>query len=451
MMDEDNSIQDETPKKGTRASEPVSPPEVRQEPAFSEATSDAGSPNKGVAAKKPAEVKKRMTAGRKQPERDQTEANLTWPPTKEDLERLYVKEHLSAMKIAKLYGLKYPNPKSSEAMILYHLKHKGITRRDSAEHNRKATKEMVDVWIERYQAGESLKQIAGEDVDVVTVFHHLHKGGLKLRDKVEAQIEAVTKHERKPFSGDSSEMAYLLGFARGDMWITTHGRAVRARAGSTHPAFIQLFEQLYGRYGHIYLYPKEDKLTGYEWSMDVDLDKSFMFLLERDEESFRKIMADETLFYRYLAGFFDAEGSIHYHRKGSGGAFELAVTNMDIELLNVLCERLVDSQYSAKLGRSPHNNGTGLVSGADHIWRIQLWRYDDVSRLLKMLPLQHPEKVAKREIALTLPTWPPPDVRSAVLNKWNSLLDKIDSDVAESIRKAQDAMKKDSQTDLSLH
>src|SRR5580658_9094520 len=139
-----------------------------------------------------------MTAGRNEPRRIQTAANLRWPPRKEDLERMYVGERLSAMKISNLYGLNYPNPKSGEAMILYHLKRQGISRRDCAEHVRKVTEEMVEGWVKRYEAGESLKQIAANEFSPVTVFLHLRKRGLQLRDKVEAQIEAVTKHARKP-------------------------------------------------------------------------------------------------------------------------------------------------------------------------------------------------------------------------------------------------------------
>ena len=63
--------------------------------------------------------------GRKPPQRDETGANLQWPPTKEDLERLYVEQRLSAMKISKVYGLKYPNPKSGATMILFYLKKEG--------------------------------------------------------------------------------------------------------------------------------------------------------------------------------------------------------------------------------------------------------------------------------------------------------------------------------------
>ena len=63
----------------------------------------------------------------------------------------------------------------------------------------------MDAWVKRYESGESVKQIAGGEFSPVTVFHHLRKRGVKLRDKVEAQIEAVTKHERKSFSGSDSE------------------------------------------------------------------------------------------------------------------------------------------------------------------------------------------------------------------------------------------------------
>ena len=72
---------------------------------------------------------------------------LAWPPKREDLERLYSGEKLSAAKIAEAYGLKYRSPKVAESTILYHLKKNGIQRRDRAEHIRKVTEEMVDGWV----------------------------------------------------------------------------------------------------------------------------------------------------------------------------------------------------------------------------------------------------------------------------------------------------------------
>ncbi len=81
------------------------------------------------------------------------------------------------MKIAKAYGLRYASDKTAESTILYHLKKNGIARREPAAHSRKATPYIVDEWVARYQKGESLKQIAGDAVDSVTVYNHLRKRG----------------------------------------------------------------------------------------------------------------------------------------------------------------------------------------------------------------------------------------------------------------------------------
>src|SRR5690349_4323609 len=111
---------------------------------------------------------------------------LPWPPKKEDLERLYLVEKLSAAKIANVYGLKYKNPKVAESTVLHHLKKNGIPRRGTTDHIRMVTESEVANWVEKYLKGESLKQIAGKEWSHVTVFHHLRAKGVELRDKVEA-------------------------------------------------------------------------------------------------------------------------------------------------------------------------------------------------------------------------------------------------------------------------
>ncbi|HEY6282979.1 MAG TPA: LAGLIDADG family homing endonuclease, partial [Nitrososphaerales archaeon] len=242
------------------------------------------------------------------------EGSLAWPPTKEDLERLYVDQKLSAAKIAKAYGLKYKSPKVAESTVLYQLKKNGINRRDRADHSRKVTEAMVDEWVSRYKAGESLKQIASEEFSPVTVFLHLRKRGLQLRDKVEAQIQAVTKYERKPFRGDPTEKAYLMGLRYGDLHAVRHGRAIRVRVSTTHPAMAELFENLFSPYAHVSWYPRRAKLTGYEWTLECDLDDTFEFLFAKPTiEELQALSPEETV--AFLAGLFDAEGSIYLHDK----------------------------------------------------------------------------------------------------------------------------------------
>jgi len=245
---------------------------------------------------------------------EESAATLAWPPKKEHLQRLYLARKLSAAKIAKVYGLKYANPKTAESTILHHLKKNGIKRRDPAEHIRKVTEVMVDEWVTRYKEGESLKQIAGDLLNPVTVFNHLHKRGLQLRDKVEAQIEAVTIHEKRRFDGNTLEMAYLCGLSSGDFGVVRHGRAIRAKLGTTHPAMAALFRSLLELYGPMYEYPKPNQLRGYQWSLDCDLDNTFSFLYVA-KKSPLKLIEDDGMFLAFLAGFFDADGSIYYHVK----------------------------------------------------------------------------------------------------------------------------------------
>lgn len=172
--------------------------------------------------------------------------------------------------------------------------------------------------------------------------------------------------------------------------------------------------------------------------MDADLDSSFRFLLEKEQRELDAIIDNLPRFYAYLGGLFDAEGSIFYHRKGIGGAFELAITNMDIDLLGRIHDKLLKLGYFAKLDRTTRDNQKYPIKSSDHIWRICVWRHEDVNRLLASMLLRHGEKVAKREIAMRLHTWPCPEDRRAVLRDWQSLLDTIGASVEESIRKAKE-------------
>jgi hypothetical protein len=365
-----------------------------------------------------------------------------WPPRKEDLERLYLVEKLSAAKIADAYGLtlKYKTPKVAESTVLYHLKKNGIQRRDSAEHVRKVTEKMADDWAAKYQAGLSLKQIAGDAVDPVTVWNHLKARGLKLRDKVEAQIQAVTKHERRPFGGDQIEKAYLIGLRCGDLHVVRHGRAVRVRLSTTHPAMIELFRGLFSRHGPIYQYPKKSDLTGYEWCLDCDLDESFEFLLDPQEE-LDHVLSSEELFVAFLAGFFDAEGSVYFHKKRNGGGFEFSLTNLNEVLLHRIEERLVKDGYSPKLRRFSQIPSRGVVNGGEYIFRLSLWRYQEVRQILTGLPLRHGEKLAKRELALSLAYRARKSERQALIEQWKEL--------REGIRRERDSCVK--QAEMAFH
>jgi len=339
------------------------------------------------------------------------EQKLVWPPTKEDLERLYLHEHLSAMKIAIVYGLKYPSPKTAESTILHHLKKNGIGRRDCAEHVRKVTAEMVDDWVKRYQAGESLKQIAGEEVDHVTVFLHLHKRGLQLRDKVEAQIKAVTRFQKTPFDGTEEDRAYLLGFTRGDLNVARHGRSIRVKTSSTHPAMIELVTYLFAPYGPVRIYPHYTDLAGYEWTVEGELDRTFEFLLIEKMNNLGNGVSRRVAM-AYLAGLFDAEGSVWIRVAGKRTP-EISIPNTDASMLDWVKSCLTSAGFTPQRG-SPNSDGVA---------KVRMWRENEITSLLRLMPLRHPEKKARARLLLDAKTpW------NEIEKKWRSLLKEFEED-----------------------
>jgi hypothetical protein len=360
---------------------------------------------------------------------------LPWPPTKKDLERLYLVERLSAARIAAAYGLSYPNPKTAESTVLAHLKRHGIPRRHRADHRRKVTREMEDEWVRRYEAGESLKEIAGKTVDSVTVWYHLKARGVTLRDKVEAQIEAVSKYPRKPFEGDSIERAYMMGLRYGDLHAVMHGRAVRIKLSTTHLAMAELFESVFGRYSHVSMYPKEGGIVGYEWDLQCDLDKSFGFLLDKAKISDIGALSDGE-FLSFLAGFFDAEGSVLFHKKtGIRYAPELAIKNTDSALMDLLFSKLKGMGYHPAMEWRDQDMVRGRISGPSRIGRISLVRFVEVRRMLSELQVRHGEKVAKIKILKKLT--PGSKASPKIVDEWTSLLELIRRQTATFVESAK--------------
>lgn len=355
---------------------------------------------------------------------------LQWPPTEEYLRRLYLDQKLSAMKVSRLYGLKYPNPKSGESMVLYYLKRFGIKRRDKAEHIRKVTEEMANEWVRRYEKGESLKQIAGGEVSPVTVFLHLRKRGVQLRDKIEALIETITKHPKTPFSGDPMEKAYLLGFAQGDLYVTRHGRAIRVKTGTTHPALMELFATCFGAYGPIYKSPKTTPWTEYEWSLTSDLDTSFDFLHDKYSSIPKSVPRDFGTYLHYLAGIFDSEGSIYMN---SHSWFEIAIANTDKEMLESIRNLLNRNSFSAKIVLG----GPSQLGEGNNVWHLRIWRREAVRRFIEIVPVKHPEKRAKFNIVEKMYHRLTTIERDAIIQEWSQLLSKIENDRKNFIRDAE--------------
>lgn len=343
---------------------------------------------------------------------------------------MYLVEKLSAAKIARAYGLdeKYKSAKVAESTVLYQLKRNGIQRRSSTAHVRKIGEQLVDEWVKRYTAGESLKKIAGSAFSPVSVMLHLKRRGIPRREKVRAQIKALTIHRRTPFGGELEEMAYLIGFAIGDLHVSRHGRAVRVKTSSTHPRMLDLFNELFSPYGHVFVAPRLSELAGYEWDFQVDLDNSFSFLLEAKARLPDWIFAQE-FFPSFAAGFFDAEGSLWLKASRIRG-FEASYSNSDRNLLERISQSMTN--YDIRFHLSPSRNSS--------VWHLRLWRIDEVQHLLRMLPLRHPEKVKKASIFNLIVNTESPVELARAGEAWEELLGEIESERDVFVARARNAI-----------
>jgi hypothetical protein len=354
---------------------------------------------------------------------------LAWPPKKEDLERLYLVEKLSAAKIAERYGLigRYKTTKVAESTVLHHLKKNGIAMRDPAEHVRRVTEQMVDEWVKRYHGGESLKRIAGDLVSPVTVMLHLEARGINRRDKIQSQIAAVTKHKKYPFNGTREAIAYLIGFSRGDLNVSRHGRAIRVKTSTTHPLMIELLKKLFTPYGHVLIYPRKSELAGYEWSFQADLDLTFVFLWDY-RRSLPKWIFRKKYFLSFVSGVFDAEGSIVLNQRRIL-KFEMGITNSDVGLLELISAKMKKLGYPFRLYRTNES-----------VWQLRIWDLAKVMELLRVLLLQHPEKLAKAAIALSRD--------EAIINKTVDSLEESWRSLKREIRSGRDAFVNEARTAL---
>jgi hypothetical protein len=235
--------------------------------------------------------------------------------------------------------------------------------------------------------------------------------GVPARPFEEARLKGIRekrrKYERRPFDGDEVSMGYMLGLCHGDLhaYVPFRG-AVRASTSTTHPAMADLFTQLFGRFGHVYRFPrfKNDTRT-YEWNLEVVLDDSFGFLLWTVNEAWRWV-ADNKRVLGYIAGFLDAEGHIGISDAKGRVALIISFHNTDTDLLERIRFSLGGMGFTPLGPYLEKERGTvspryGIVRKKDY-WRIALARFDECRTLLRDLPIRHSEKVARKELALGL-------------------------------------------------
>lgn len=244
---------------------------------------------------------------------------------------------------------------------------------------------------------KTIRAIASEvDRSYSTIREFMQRHGIPRRGLSEAPV-----HFRKPFSGNYHEMVYLLGL-RSDVHARRKGRYIEVSVASTHPAMLNLFKNVFSEYGSTYICPyRFDR--GYEFGIRVELDLSFSFLVHKLERIPDWVLIDDELFYRFLAGYMDAEGCwCIFNVRGYIG-FAFVITSSDAVILSQIHHRLKADGFISHL-RIARKAGTrsGFGTYTRDLYVLNVYSRRDVLGLIHiLLPLSHhSEKIRKMQLML---------------------------------------------------
>jgi hypothetical protein len=250
------------------------------------------------------------------------------------------------------------------------------------------------MYLEHSMSQTEIARILG--VQRQTVSSWLGRLDIPVRTQGDSVSLALTKYHAKAFDGDLTSRAYLLGFRAGDLHAQVHGRRIRASVGTTHPAMAELFRLVFSGFTEVRRYPKYNDLGGFHWCIFCDLDSTFDFLLKKPTEIPDWVLKDEEFFYSFLAGYFDAEGCVSFDLRPSSHSISLILKSCDYGILKDTYICLANNQYTPTMLLDGRAGEQDLNSD---FWALRVGGRSNALKLLNKMPLKHPEKVAKSDLA----------------------------------------------------
>ena len=302
------------------------------------------------------------------------------------LRNLYINQHLTTYQIAEKLGF-------CQGTIWKRLKEYQIKTRLSYI-PASLTREQLSKWyLDRKLSTWEIEKKFGYPRS--TVHRKLKEFGLNTRNIATSHIV----FSRKDFSGDIFEKAYLIGFRIGDLNITKRGtqsETIVVKCASTKQGQLELFRNLFSKYGHIL----EGKLTKEgKINIQANLNLSFSFLLDKSPDSYKWAFDNKKIFFAFLAGFTDAEGSFFI----SQGRGVFAIGNYDKPLLLKIKQSLnefgIGTPQLSVYYREQRKTYNGYRSKSDY-HTLTCSKKVSLIKLLSLLGphIKHPDKINKTRL-----------------------------------------------------
>jgi len=326
------------------------------------------------------------------PIRNLSEACTKASVTKNKLKDWYHKDKLSMDEIARRLGL------SNHTAIVYKFKKLGIKSRGHLGLTKpiKLTKRGFEYLY--YERGLSLKKMAKivrcSESGLERRFknYNLKSRGIKNR---------ACKYKKKDFSGNLVEKAYLIGFRLGDLNVTESINVIQVRCSTTIPAQVRLIKKLFMPYTTPHIWKAKRGTT----EIVCLVNRSFDFLLPKKDLIPRWIQNNKELFFSFLAGYTDAEGSFYIKKSKEPSYTPFGMLEIQTQQKNIIIQIWRNLQNLGITSQKPQisrKTGVVLTNGNKNnkdIWRITLARKEPLFLLLRFLQpyLRHEEKIKDAE------------------------------------------------------
>lgn len=299
---------------------------------------------------------------------------------KSKLENLYLKKKLSIPRIAKKLN-------HDSSIIVRELKGNKIPRRTRSEavHLGWKKKRIKKSILKKlyYKNHLTQKEIAEKLHKSMGYICRLMK---EYRLKTRTADKYHTCYLKYDFSNNLEEKAYLMGFRAGDLnvQLSRSKNLIIARCTSTKIAQIQLFKNLFKKYGRIYVGKlREDGNREFL----VSLNHTFNFLLPKKDNIPKWIRENNNCFLSFLAGYTDAEGCFTIDN-AIAAKFKLA--SYDKNILKQIYEQLLKMHIKCPPPRIHVKKGYKKSDGC--IYRNDEWEFSTgkKSSLFSILRLLKP-------------------------------------------------------------
>jgi len=283
---------------------------------------------------------------------------------KQTLKKLYYQRKLSTEEIGKLYHCSHVT--ILNIMKTYKLKRRSRlgTRKPIIIPKEKLKKFYLDRKLSETQIARKMK------CSRCAIEKLMKKYKIKPRSLSEAQM----KYPKRDFSGDPVEKAYLIGFRLGDLWTRRAKFQIEVSCSTSRPEQVKLIKTLFQKYTKITMrqnrFIRGQLITDIKWL----LNKSFEFLLPKQDRIEPWILKNKKFFFAFLAGYIDAEGHIftRLYKKSKTPTAGLEISSYDKGILCQSWSKL--NEIGIKCPKPSIKTLKGYISKNGIINRGDAWR-----------------------------------------------------------------------------